>query len=105
MSLRNGGLDKAKPIALGPAGSTRQRLGVRDQEMPQRHDELARVASIVASKRGTDIIAQHVAYHLGTVIAGEQVLPKRCGRNLRDVLMLRDCQNLGFVEIAQRDAV
>jgi hypothetical protein len=52
------------------------------QEMPQGHEELAGMVSVIALQRLTDIVADHVANFLRAVWLFQQVLGHRSGRYL-----------------------
>jgi len=80
-------------------------LGVCRQEMPQRHEKLACVVTIMPVERGANVIPQHVPDRLGAVRSRKQVLAERSGCDFRYVLMLGDRQDLGLVQVAHRNAV
>ena len=75
------------------------------QEVPQRHEQLARMLAVVAGQRRADVVAQHVADGLGAVLLVQEIVGERYGGDLRNVLMLGNGEDLLLAQVTQGDAV
>ena len=73
--------------------------------MPERHQKLAGMGSIIPAERGADVVPQHVPDALRAMWPREQILRERDGRDFRDVLVLGDSEDFRFVEVAHGHAV
>ena len=80
-------------------------IGVGRQEVPQRHEQLARVLPVVAGQRRADVVAQHVADRLGAVLLMEKVVGERHGGDLGNVLVLGHGQDFRLAQVAQGNTV
>jgi hypothetical protein len=75
------------------------------EEMPQDHEQFARVLLIAATEGVMDIVAHHVAYLLCAVPRFEQVAAHGGSHNIGYVFVLRDGQDLFLREAAKSDGV
>jgi hypothetical protein len=75
------------------------------QEMPQRHEQLARMGMVIAPEGRSNIVAHHISDLLGTVLLAKEVVAKCGGGNLWNMLMLGDGEHFLLAQIAQCDAI
>src|SRR4029453_2283325 len=80
-------------------------LRVGFQEMPEHHQQLARVVLVAAAQRVVNVVADHVAYPLGAVRLLQQILSYRSCGDLRDMLMLGNGHDLVLGEATHGDTV
>ena len=64
------------------------------QEMVQHVQERQNVRLVLALLRVANVINDHVSYFFYAVLLLQKILSKRSGGDFRQMLMLRDCENL-----------
>lgn len=75
------------------------------EEMVHRGDQFPRVLLVATGNGRSNVIPYHLANLFQALIALQQFL-SQCARNdLRHMLVLRNSQDLGFIEVAEGDAV
>jgi hypothetical protein len=69
------------------------------------HKQFTRVLPVATSKSGADIVPENVADLFWTMLLAQQTLRESCGRDLGNVLVFGNSQDLLFREATHRNAI
>jgi hypothetical protein len=80
-------------------------LWVVRQKVTQCAEELVGVLAVAPAQSSADVVDDHLVNPLRSAPLLEQVLGESGSRNLRYMFVLRECENLGLVQSAERDTI